>query len=217
MYNLLLKDFKLGVNPWFLAMPVLTGALMLVPGWIYFLVLLYFCWITIPNVFASFRSQNDLLFTSMMPVTRKDMVKARMLVIVGLELLHVAFAVIFGAINRLLYPDFVYYFFAPTLGFLGLCLVMLAIFNVVFFPIYYKTAYKHGNAAIASISAAMLFAAVTQWAGIASADVSRVINDTGTGHLAWQTSVLVAGIAIFAALTILAYRMAIRQFQKVEL
>lgn len=217
MYNLLLKDFKLGVNPWFLAMPVLTGALMLVPGWIYFLVLLYFCWITVPNMFAGFRAQNDLLFTSMMPVTKKDMVKARMLVIVCLELLHIAFAVIFGVVNRYLYPDFVYYFFAPTIGFLGLCLVMMAIFNVLFFPIYYKTAYKHGNAAIASISAAMLFAAVAQWAGIASEDVSRVINDTGTGHLAAQSFVLVAGIAIFVALTALAYRSSVRHFLKVEL
>ncbi|WP_338131292.1 ABC-2 transporter permease [Cohnella rhizosphaerae] len=100
LYNLLIKDFKLGVNPWYLAMPVLTGALMLVPGWIYFLVLLYFCWITIPNMFAGFRAQNDLLFTSMMPVAKKDMVKARMLVIVCLELLHIAFAVIFGVIHR---------------------------------------------------------------------------------------------------------------------
>ncbi|SFB22246.1 ABC-2 family transporter protein [Cohnella sp. OV330] len=217
MYNLLVKDFKLGVNPWYLAMPVLTGALMLVPGWIYFLVLLYFCWITIPNMFAGFRTHNDLMFTAIMPVTKKDMVKARVLVIVCLELLHFAFAILFGAINRFLYPNFEYYFFAPTVGFLGLCFVMLAIFNLVFFPIYFKTAYKHGNAAIASITAAMLFAAGAQWLGIANADVSTVINDTGTGHLAAQSSVLIAGIAIFALFTMAAYRMAVRHFLKVEL
>ena len=34
MYNLVMKDFKLGINPWFLAMPFLLGALMLIPGWI---------------------------------------------------------------------------------------------------------------------------------------------------------------------------------------
>ncbi|MFC3800263.1 ABC-2 transporter permease [Cohnella sp. GCM10012308] len=217
MYNLLAKDFKLGVNPWYLAMPVLTGALMLVPGWIYFLVLLYFCWITIPSMFAGFRTHNDLMLASMMPVTKKDMVKSRMLVIVSLELLHIAFAVLFGVINRYLYPDFIYYFYAPTIGFLGLCFVMLAIFNLVFFPIYYKTAYKHGNAAIASITAAMLFAAGAQWLGIASKDVAAVINDTGTGHLASQSTILIAGISIFALFTAAAYRMAVRHFLKVEL
>ncbi|WP_347835830.1 hypothetical protein [Gracilibacillus sp. JCM 18860] len=42
MYNLVMKDFKLGINPWFLAMPFLLGALMLIPGWIYLLVPQYF-------------------------------------------------------------------------------------------------------------------------------------------------------------------------------
>ena len=73
MYNLVMKDLKLGVNPWFFALPLLMGALMLVPGWLYFLVPLYFCWITIPNMFVGFRTQNDLMFTTMMPVTKKDM------------------------------------------------------------------------------------------------------------------------------------------------
>ena len=39
MYNLVMKDLKLGVNPWFFVLPFLTGALMLIPGWIYFIVL----------------------------------------------------------------------------------------------------------------------------------------------------------------------------------
>ncbi|MDI4645221.1 ABC-2 transporter permease [Cohnella hashimotonis] len=217
MYNLWLKDFKLGVNPLYFAMPVLTGALMLVPGWIYFLVLLYFCWITIPNMFGGFRTHNDLMLSSMMPVTKRDMVKSRVLVIVCLEVLHIGFAVIFGVINRYLYPDFIYYFYAPTIGFLGLCLVMLAIFNLLFLPLYYKTAYKYGNPAIVSITAAMLFAGGAQWLGIANADVSAVINDIGTGHLAEQSLILVSGVAIFAVFTAVAYRLSVRHFLKVEL
>ena len=50
MYNLLMKELKLGVSPFFYILPLLTGALMLIPGWLYFIVLLYFCWITVPNM-----------------------------------------------------------------------------------------------------------------------------------------------------------------------
>jgi hypothetical protein len=115
MYNLLLKELKLGVNPFFYVMPFLTGALMLVPGWLYFVVFLYFCFLTIPNMFAGYKTQNDLLFSIMMPVSKKDIVKAKVAVIVILELLHIITAVIYGVFHTRLYPDFIQPKFHPLL------------------------------------------------------------------------------------------------------
>lgn len=45
---------------------------------------------------------------------------------------------------------------------------MLAIFNLVLLPMYYKTAYKYGAATSASNAAALLFAGAAQWIGIQS-------------------------------------------------
>lgn len=103
------------------------------------------------------------MFTAMMPVTKKDIVKARVSVIVIFELLHIVIAMIFGMITVRLYPDLTYFFFAPHTGFWGLCFVMLAIFNIIFIPMYYKTAYKYGAATTASIAIAMLFGGAAQW------------------------------------------------------
>ncbi|NEN85953.1 ABC-2 transporter permease [Paenibacillus elgii] len=217
MYNLVMKDLKLGVSPMLFIMPLLMGALMLVPGWIYFIVILYFCWITIPNMFAGYRTQNDLIFTTMMPVTRKDMVKARVFVIVILELLHIVNAMIFGMINIRLYPNLTNHFFAPHMGFWGLCFVMLAIFNIIFIPMYYKTAYKYGGAMFASVSAAMLFAGVAQWIGIQNSFVSDIFNGTGAHNTALQTSILIAGIVIFVVFTMIAYQIGFKRFLKVEI
>lgn len=217
MYNLVMKDLKLGIGPLFFIMPVILGALMLIPGWLYFIVILYFCWITIPNMFGQFRAQNDLVFTSMMPVTKKDIVKARVLVVVIMELLHIVMAMIFGIFNILLYPNLTQVFFVPHMGFWGLCFVMLAIFNVIFIPMYYKTAYKYGGAATASITAAMLFAGVAQWIGVQSSYVSDIFNGTGADRMTLQASILIAGIAVFIALTMLAYRIAVKRFLKVEI
>ena len=61
-------------------------------------------------------------------------------------------AMIFGLISLRLYPHLTYYFFAPRMGFWGLCFVMLALFNLIFVPMYYKTAYKYGGATVASIA-----------------------------------------------------------------
>lgn len=217
MYNLLLKELKLGISPFFYFMPFLTGALMLIPGWLYFLVILYFCFLTVPNMFAGYKTQNDLIFTSMLPVTKKDIVKAKVSVIVMLELMHIVVAMIYGLITVRLYPDLSYIFFKPTLGFWGLCFVMIAIFNLIFISMYYKTAYKYGAAAIASITAAMLFAGGAEWLAIQNSYVYDLFKGAGTDHLATHLSILIVGILIFAIFTFIAYHIAIKRFEKVEI
>lgn len=216
MYNLVMKDLKLGVPPLFFILPLVTGALMLIPGWIYFLVILYFCWLTVPSLFGGFKSQNDLMFTSLMPVTKKDIVRARISVIVILELLHIVIAMIFGAITLHIYPNMTYFFFAPHMGFWGLCFVMVAVFNIIFIPMYYKTAYKYGAAAVVSITAAQLFAGLAQWIGIRNSFVFDTFNGAGASNIPLQASILAAGIVIFAAFTIIAYRIAVKRFLQVE-
>lgn len=217
MYNLLMKELKLGVSPFFYIMPFLTGALMLIPGWLYFLVILYFCFITVPNMFAGYKTQNDLIFSSMMPVTKKDIVKARVSVIVILELIHIVVAMIYGIITLRLYPNLKYIFFAPSFGFWGLCFVMLAIFNIIFISMYYKTAYKYGAAAFVSIAAAMLFAGGAEWLGIQNSFVFVLLKGTGADNLAIQLSILITGIVIFAIFTLIAYHIANKRFEKVEI
>lgn len=217
MYNLVMKDLKVGVHPAFLVMPLLTGALMLVPGWIYFIVPSYFFWITVPNMFGQFKAQNDLMFTSMMPVTKRDMVKARVAVLAGLEILHILIAMVFGWFTIRLYPDLEYFFFPPHMGFWGLCFVMLAVFNLIFIPMYYKTAYKYGGATLASITAAMLFAGIAQWAGIGSPLLHDVFYGDGVRNAGLQASILIAGIALFVAFNFIAYRIAARRFLRVEI
>ncbi|MDQ0058794.1 ABC-2 transporter permease [Paenibacillus harenae] len=217
MYNLLMKELRLGVSPFFYVFPFLTGALMLIPGWLYFLVILYFCFITIPNMFGGYKSQNDLMFTSIMPVTKRDMVKAKVSFIVVLELLHVVVAIIYGLATVRLYPNLTYWFFAPSFGFWGLCFVMLAIFNIIFIPMFYKTAYKYGAASIASITAAILFAGGAEWLGTQNSYVSDLFKGAGTEKLSIHLSILIAGIVIFAIFTVIAYHIANKRFEKVEM
>ncbi len=217
MYNLLMKELRIGVHPFFYVLPFLTGALMLIPGWLYFFVTLYFCFITIPNLLGGYKSQNDIMFASMMPVTKQDIVKAKVSFIVLLELLHIGTAVLYGLISVHLYPDVSYLFFAPTIGFWGLCFVMLAIFNIVLLPMYFRTAYKYGAATIAATTAALMFAGGAEWIGIQNAYVFDLFKGEGMNQLAIHSLILLAGIAVFALLTTIAYHIAIKRFLKVEM
>lgn len=217
MYNLLVKDLKLGVNPLFYVLPFLIGALMLIPGWVYFVVVMYFFWITAPNLFAQFRAHNDLLLNTMMPVTKKDMVRARVSMIVILEIMHIGIAIIYSLFTIQLYPNVDYLFFAPHMGFWGLCFIMLAIYNIFLFPMYYRTAYKYGPAQITATAAAMAFAGAAQWLGIKNAYVFDWFNGSGADNRLLQISILVAGIVIFVAFTMIAYRLSVRRFLQVEI
>lgn len=217
MYNLLMKELKLGVSPFFYILPLLTGALMLIPSWLYFMVPIYFCFLTIPNMFAGYKTQNDLIFSIMMPVTRKEIVKARVAIIVILELLHIVTAVIYGMISTHLYPNLTYFFFGPTIGFWGLCFVMLAIFNIIFISMFYKTAYKYGAPMIASITGAVLFAVGAEWLGIKNSLVFDLFKGTGADNMATQITILIVGIAIFAIFSVVAYSIAIKRFEKVDI
>ncbi|GIQ69076.1 hypothetical protein DUZ99_07475 [Xylanibacillus composti] len=216
MYNLLMKELKIGVNPFFYILPFLTGALMLIPGWLYFLVILYFCFITVPNMLGGYKSQNDLMFTSMMPVSKKDIVKAKVSFIVILELLHVVVAVVYGIISVYLYPNLTYYFFSPSPGFWGLCFVMLAIFNMILIPMYFKTAYKYGAATIAATTAAILFAGGAEWIGIQNKYLFGLFKGAGADNFAVHLLILIAGIGIFALFSAIAYHIAKKRFLKVE-
>jgi len=218
MNNLLLKELKLSVNPFFYTMPFLTGALILIPGWLYFLVPLYFCFITIPNMFAGYKTQNDLMFTSMLPVSKKDIVKARILMIVILELMHIIIAMIYSQIHFELYPNLLYIFFKPTIGFWGLAFVMLGLFNLTFISIYFKTAYKYGMATIVSITVAIVFAGGAEWLGIKNSVISESLKGAvGTNHPTLQLFIFITGVVIFALFTIITYFIAIKRFEKVEL
>ena len=217
MYNLLLKELRLSVHPFYYVMPFLTGALMLVPGWLYFVVFLYFCFITVPNICATYKAQNDLIFTVMLPVNKKDIVGARVALIVLLEMLHMVAAFGFGIINRHLYGDWISIFLYPTIGFWGLSFMMLGTFNILFFPIYYKTAYKYGLANVMGILGAMTFAGLIEWAAIKNEWMIYYFKGEGVLNTGFHFTILFVGMLCFLMMTYLSYRWSVLRFEKVEI
>ena len=71
-YRLLYKDLRLSIHPFFFILPVLTGALLLIPHWPYFIALMYFFWISVPNIYSTYNSQNDRTFCMLMPIKKND-------------------------------------------------------------------------------------------------------------------------------------------------
>jgi len=214
MSNLLYKEFRLNIHPLFY-LTTLLGALILIPGWLYFIALMYVFFITITNIMSNGKSQNDIGYCSMLPIRRKDIVKARIMSIHIIELLHIAVAVVFAIINKKLY---VYNFFLePNAAFFGFGFIMYGIFNVIFFPMFYKTGHKIGLPAIVSITAAVLFAIAVELGVLLVPKLNYALDNPAPETLIWKLVTLAVGILFFIVTGIISYKLSAKRFEKLGL
>lgn len=214
MNNLLYKEFKLNINPLFY-LTTLLGALILIPNWLFFIALMYIFFITITNVMSVSKSQNDIGYCSMLPIRRRDIVKARIMSMHIIELMQIAVAIVFAIINKKLYAS--NFFMEPNAAFFGLGLVMYGIFNVIFFPMFYKTGHKIGLPAIISISAAVVFAIVVETSVLLIPQLNYALDNPAPETLIWKLVTLAAGIIFFVITGIISYKLSAKRFEKLGL
>ncbi len=217
MNNLVYKDFKLSID-WFfsLIMPVLMGVLFLIPQWPYLIVFMYFFFISIPNLFSAFTAQNDFGFAIMMPVSKRAMVKGKILTFAIIEILHLLSGAVFAIFHIRLY-GIDNFMLDPDFAFFGVALVMYAIFNLVFFPAYFRSAYKFGVPTIAGSTAAVLFAAVVEIFGLINPVFRNYLEGQSPEMRKLQIIILICGAAIFLILNFITYKISAKRFENIDL
>ncbi len=215
MSNLIYKEFRLVIHPFFF-LTALFGGLILIPNWVYFVALMYFLFIAIPNIFMSVKAQNDTGFSVLLPVRKSDVVKARVASMAILEIVQVLVAAMFVAISVNINPKGNFLIDA-NLAYLGCAFVMYGVFNLIFFPMFYKTAHKIGVPLMVALVAVFLYAGILETLVVVVPAVAGVLDGVNSAALLRQIPVLAIGIALFAGLTWLAYRLAAKNFEAVDL
>ncbi len=215
MINLLRKEFKLVIHPLYHLIP-LFGALLLIPNWVYFVALMYFLFIAIPNIFVNAKAQNDTGFSVLLPVRKSDVVKARVLSMAALEVTQVLAASVFVAISLSLYKQG-NFFIDANIAYLGCALVMYGIFNLFFFPMFYRSGHKVGIPMLTALTISFLFTTAVELAVVLLPPVTHLLDGRTPDALFRQIPVLAGGLALFTLLTWLAYRFSAKNFEKVDL
>jgi len=215
MNNLLNKELRLVIHPLYY-LTALFGALILIPNWVYFVALMYVLFIAFPNIFMNAKAQNDTGFSVLMPVRKRDVVKARVMSMSILEILQVLVAALFVAIGASINPKGNFLIDA-NLAFLGCALVMYGLFNLFFFPMFYKTGHKVGLPLLVSLSIAFVFSSIIEVLVVMVPAVAKVLDGNTPSAMISQIPVLAAGAALFVGLTWLAYRLAAKNFEKIDL
>ena len=216
MKDLLYKEFKLFWNP-FIYLILLFGTFLLIPHWLYFIAFGYIIWIGFVTAFFIGRSNYDVFFSVSLPVRKKDTVLARVCSVAVLELLQIFVAIPFAVLNSVIYPQSNGAGMNPNFAFFGSIFIMYSIFNIIFLPGFYKTAYNVGKPMILGILASTVFAVAANVAVMLVPVLNTNLNGPGATNFTCQLLVLLAGIAIFVLLTWLSYKISANRFEKVDL
>ena len=133
-----------------------------------------------------------------------------------MELLQILVAVPFAVINNVIYHSNEVGM-NPNFAFFGSIFIMYGIFNIIFLPWFYKTAYNVGKPLLIGIIASTVFIASANFAVILVPVLKTNLNGQGAGNIECQLPVLPAGIVLFVLLTWLAYKISANNFEKVDL
>ena len=153
----------------------------------------------------------------LLPVAKRDVVRARIFFAAGQQLLQMLAAVPFAILNNRLYPEGNAAGLDAGIALFGCAFILYGGFNLIFFTGYYKNVIKVGVPfLLASIW-------VFFWIGIVEASsfllpFSRDFLDTADPqYLPQKLSVLLFGAVVYVVLTWLACRKSIILFEKQDL
>lgn len=214
MKTLLYKQLRLACHP---MTPVfcLSGIMLLIPNYPYSVAFFYVT-LGLFFTFLNMREQKDIYYSALLPIRKRDTVRAAVAFTVLVELLSVVITALFCLLSAKLQPgkDNAVGMDA-NLMLLGAGFVLYGVFNLVFFVCLYRSGYKVG--------AAYLKANLALWPMMLLAEAlphfpSLVwLNRVDTQANLRQIPILLFGVAVFAVLTMLAYRRSAGLYERVDL
>lgn len=215
MKNLLYKEFKLAAHPTiyiFLAF----GAMLLIPSYPYYVAFIYTC-LAIFFVFLSGRESKDVFYTVSLPIRKRDVVKARCCMVALVELAQIIVAIPFAIIRFKIIPQVNMAGIEANVAFFGFVFIMFALFNIIFIPMFYKTAYNVGISLLCAGSAVAVYIVVIEVAIQIIPFLKTNLDTSDPAMMIKQLPILIAGIVIFALFMVLAYKKAAKRFEAVDL
>jgi len=208
MFNLVYKELKLAINPFFYLLPLLLALLFFIPGWIYLLVFMYFFWISVPQIYSAYITNRDYSFSMTLPISKKDYVTSKIYALFTLEALHILLGVIFGLVHNMIYGQY-NWFFDINIAFFGVVLGLFTVFNVVFLPLYFKTGYFFGKPVIYAIVVAMIYGFIFEFGAIKY----QWFRDIFEGPVLTQVIILVVGVVLTVVLNWFVIRKSVSNYQ----
>lgn len=217
MRDLLKKELRLAASPLTYAF-IAFGLMFFLPG---YPVLCGAFFVTL-GIFRSFRNAreaNDLVFSALLPVAKRDVVKGKYLFGCLIELVAALVMAAAMLLRMTVLKDAAVYRENALMNAnpfaLGMAFVLFGLFNTVFVGGFFKTGYGFGRPFISYAVLAFLFIGLAET--LHHLPGLGMLNAFGTERLGLQLALLFAGILLYAAATLLSMRKACARFERIDL
>ena len=212
--KMLMKEWKLCIHPTAYIM-LLCAALILVPGYPYG-VSCFYMGLAIFFICLTARENHDVTYTLMLPVSRGDAVKGRILFCTLLEVIDLlvmgVFILIKYAIGTVPNPAGL----DAGLALIGDGMIIFAIFNLIFFPIYYTDINKPGKAFGFAATAVFLWI-ILEIISTYTVPFFQMLDTPDPRNMSDKALFTLAGLALFLAGTAKSIQMSTKKFEEVDL
>lgn len=217
MVNLLRKEIKLSASLltfFFIAF----GLIVFFPGYP-ILLSAFFISFGIFQSFQNAREANDILYLALLPIAKKDVVKAKFIFVSFIEMCGFVLIMVVTLLRMIVMVNVEVYrnnaLMNANFVFLGFALVIFALFNIIFVRGFFKTAYYFAKSFIFFIIATFVVIGIGE--ALHYIPGFGALNSFGFDNIGLQLVVLAVGIVIYIVLTLIAYKASIKYFEEVDL
>jgi uncharacterized protein with PQ loop repeat len=215
MKNLLRKELLLSMHPT-ASIFLILSMMLIIPNYPYYVVFFY----TGMAVFFTCltgRENNDVFYSLTLPIAKKDIVKARFAFVILLQLAQMVIAIPFAIIRQSMSLPGNQVGMDANITLFGLSLIMIGLFNYIFFGIYYKNVNKVGTAFVWSSIAVFVYMAIAEVCAHAVPFARDYLDTKDPQYLAYKLIVLIVGAIIYVLLTYVIYRKSVKSFEALDL
>lgn len=215
MSRLLRKELRLALHPT-APMFLLLSAMLMIPNYPY-LVVFFYTGLSVFFTCLTGRENHDIDYTMLLPVAKRDIVRARILLVALLETAQLLLAIPFAILRQKLIVEPNAAGMDANIVLFALALVEMGLFNQVFFRSYYRDVQKVGTAFIKSTVTIFLFISIAEAMTHALPFARDVLDTPDPDHLSIKLALLLSGAALYVAMTWQACRASERSFERQDL
>lgn len=215
MLTLLKKEFSLCLHP-AAVLFVLFGAFVFIPNYPYE-VMFFFSGLGVFFICLTARENGDLEFGCTLPVAKKNLPSARIFMCVILQLAQITVAACCTVLKESLFPMPNLAGMDANVTLLGFGWILLGVFNLCFFPLYFKNPKKVGKPFIFASAAVFLLIGGSVCCCVLSSFFQSKLDTPDPAFLWVKFTVFAFGFVFYAGMTALALWLSRKAFASVDL
>lgn len=218
MLNLIKKEITLCLHPTVFIF-LSFAALVFVPNYPYEVIFFFSC-LSVFFCCMMTRENGDIAFSCALPVKKEHIPLAKILVTIGLQCIILLLVGIIGAVKGAVLPAEQYVNQAgisANIVLVGNGAILLGIFNLIFFPRYFKAPDKIGVPFVIGAIVEFLLIGVFIILRWAIPLYSITLNGLNTVNTGAKAAALIIGFVVYIMLSAISCKLSMKYFQRVDL